>query len=81
MMCRLRIPAIRAERITDETFDAPHPNPDHMIGVEYDPVERVVRVGTEVGRIGDWLVEDQGGGLPDIYLDGAFRHRFEEVSA
>jgi hypothetical protein len=46
-------------QITDRTFDAPHPNPDHLVGVTYDPVQRCAFVDTPEGikrvEIGDWI--------------------------
>ncbi len=51
---------IEAVQITDATFDAPHPNPDHVRGVIYDPVKRQVEIptleGTMVGQMGDWII-------------------------
>lgn len=37
---------IEAVQITDATFDAPHPNQEHVSGVIYDPVSRPTRPGT-----------------------------------
>jgi hypothetical protein len=31
---------VEAVQITDATFDDDHPNPEHVIGVVYDPIER-----------------------------------------
>lgn len=51
---------IEAVQITDSTFDAPHPNPEHVYGVTYDPVKRNVRIitleGVMTGEIGDWII-------------------------
>ena len=32
------------EKITDKTFDGEHPNDEHIIGLVYDPVKRIVEV-------------------------------------
>ncbi len=47
---------VEAVQITDSTFDAPHPNPEHVKGVIYDPVSRTVRINDTEGEIGDWLL-------------------------
>lgn len=85
MMCRDKTLPFRAERISAATFDDPHPNPEHMIGAEYDPVEREVRirtcVGVQVGHIGDWLIESPHGGKPFLVQDSSFDELFEEMPA
>jgi hypothetical protein len=66
---------IEAVQITDETLDGPHPNPEHIIGVVYDPVERNVRIptleGVMIGGIGDWIITGVKGERypckPDIF--------------
>lgn len=51
---------ITAVQITDSTFDNPHPNREHVIGVTYHPVGRfavIDRFYDEVyGQVGDWLL-------------------------
>lgn len=51
---------IDAVQITPSTFDAPHPNPEHVPGVMYDPVNRCAYVktleGIMTGNIGDWII-------------------------
>lgn len=51
---------IEAVQITDSTFDLPHPNPEHIRGVTYDPVKRCAFINTLEGRmrgdIGDWII-------------------------
>lgn len=51
---------IEAVQITDNTFDAPHPNPEHVEGVVYNPVNRNVHIrtleGVMIGNIGDWII-------------------------
>lgn len=58
---------IEAVQITEDTFDAPHPNAEHVIGVEYDPVERCVYIDTLEGRmrgnVGDWIIRGVKGEL------------------
>ena len=66
---------IEAVQITDETFDAPHPNPLHVRGVVYDPIAKTVTIntleGVMTGRIGDWIIRGVNGELypckPDVF--------------
>jgi hypothetical protein len=66
---------IEATQITDETFDADHPNINHIEGVIYDPVRREVRIetleGVMTGSIGDFIIRGVQGELypckPDIF--------------
>lgn len=66
---------IEAVQITDATFDAPHPNPDHVENVVYDPVTRQVYIktleGTMTGNMGDWIITGVQGEVypckPDIF--------------
>lgn len=66
---------IEAVQITDATFDAPHPNDEHIPGVLYDPVARCVFIDTTEGRmrgdLGDWIIKGVKGELypckPDIF--------------
>lgn len=73
---------IDAVQITDNTFDAPHPNPEHIKCppehtncVHYDPVRRCVwirtREGEMRGNIGDWIIRGVKGEYypckPDIF--------------
>ena len=66
---------IEAVQITDETFDNPHPNPDHVIGVIYDPITRTASVetleGVMTGNMGDWIITGVKGEhyfcKPDIF--------------
>lgn len=65
---------IEAVQITAEMFDFV-PHPDHLVGVIYNPVDRVVRIptpeGEMIGRIGDWIIRGIKGELypcqPDIF--------------
>lgn len=66
---------IEAVQITDKTFDDPHPNPEHLKGVIYDPQARCVYIntleGTHRGDVGDWIIRGIKGELypckPDIF--------------
>jgi hypothetical protein len=66
---------IEAVQLTDSTFDAPHPNPEHIAGLIYDPIQRAAYVptleGTMKARIGDWIIRGVQGELypckPDIF--------------
>lgn len=65
----------KAVQITNNTFDAPHPNPEHIIGLTYDPVHRQVLIptpeGTMIGNVGDWIITGVNGEhylcKPDIF--------------
>lgn len=73
---------IEAIQITDETFDAPHPSPEHIQGVLYDPVSRTVRIetleGVMTGRLGDWVITGVNGELYPC-KDDIFRQTYEPV--
>ena len=66
---------IEAVQITDATFDAPHPNPEHIAGCIYNPVLRTVRIptleGEMIGSLGDWIITGVKGEhypcKPDIF--------------
>lgn len=66
---------IEAVQITDATFDDPHPNPEHVIGVHYDPMIRCAFIDTLEGTMradmGDWIIRGVAGELypckPDIF--------------
>ena len=66
---------IEAIQITDATFDAPHPNPEHIPGIVYDPQARCALIptleGTMKGSIGDWIIRGVNGEFypckPDIF--------------
>ena len=66
---------IEAVQVTARTFDAPHPNPKHVIGVVYDPIFRRAYIDTLEGRmtadIGDWIITGVKGEKypckPDIF--------------
>ena len=49
---------VEAVQITAATFDSPHPNPEHVEGVEYDPLARTVIAleSFSIGGAGDWIV-------------------------
>ena len=66
---------IEAQQIKVTDFTADHPNPDHVVGVHYDPVTEYAYVGTLEGRmraqVGDWIIRGVNGELypckPDIF--------------
>lgn len=74
---------IQAVQITDSTFDAPHPNDEHIKGVVYDPINRVAIVktleGTMKGEIGDWLIVGIKGEVYPCKSD-IFEATYEPVS-
>lgn len=73
---------IEAIRITNDTFDAPHPNDEHVPGVIYDPVQRCVFIDTLEGRmkgdIGDWIIRGVKGELYPC-KDDIFQATYESV--
>jgi len=66
---------VEAVQITDSTFDNPHPNPEHIVGVEYDPVLKCAWIetleGTMRANLGDWIIKGVKGEFysckPDIF--------------
>jgi len=66
---------IEAVQITASTFDADHPNDEHIAGVVYDPRERCAFINTLEGRMradmNDWIIRGVKGELypckPDIF--------------
>lgn len=66
---------IEAVQVTDSTFDAPYPNPEHVPGVVYDPVKRCAAIKTLEGEmranLGDWIIKGVKGEFypckPDIF--------------
>lgn len=66
---------IAAVQITASTFDAGHPNPEHVVGVIYDPRDRCAYIDTREGRMradmNDWIIRGVKGELypckPDIF--------------
>lgn len=73
---------IEAVQLTDDTFDAPHPNEAHIPGVIYDPCTRQAYIktleGTMTASLGDWIITGVQGEhypcKPDI-----FEATYEEV--
>ena len=73
---------IEAIQITEETFSRPHPHPEHILGLVYDPMKKEVRIktleGMMIGNIGDWIIKGVNGEFypckPDI-----FEKTYEEV--
>lgn len=72
---RKRPVVIEAVQVSDATFDSPHPNPEHIAGVIYNPLNRTVEIktleGTMTAQIGDWIIRGVHGELypctPDIF--------------
>lgn len=66
---------IEAIQLTDSAFDAPHPNPEHIVGVTYDPFTRRAYIDTLEGQmaaqVGDYIIRGVKGELypckPDIF--------------
>jgi hypothetical protein len=66
---------IEAVQLTESTYTADHPNPEHVIGVLYDPRTMTAQVetleGTMTGNLGDWLITGVAGEhyfcKPDIF--------------
>lgn len=75
MKYRKKPVVIEAVQITNATFDAPHPNPEHIRGLIYDPVRRCVLIPTLEGEMrgdmGDWIITCVKGEFypckPDIF--------------
>lgn len=81
---RKRPVVIEAVQITDATFDDPHPNEEHVVGVIYDPRNRCVRIrtleGEMRGNLGDWIIRGVKGELYPCE-DSIFRATYDEVKA
>ena len=66
---------IDAVQITDETFDASHPNHEHIPGIVYNPESKCAFIKTLEGlmraEIGDWIITGVNGEhypcKPDIF--------------
>lgn len=66
---------IEAVQVTDSTFDADHPNPEHITGLVYHPATRTISIvtleGVMVANIGDWIITGVQGEhypcKPDIF--------------
>ncbi len=73
---------IRAVQITEKTFSDPHPNPEHILGIIYDPIKNVVHINTPegvmVGKIGDWIIRGIKGEFYPCKSD-IFKATYEEV--
>lgn len=75
MKFRKKPVVIEAVLVTNATFDDPHPNPTHLVGPTYDPVQRCVFISTLEGvmraNVGDWIIRGVKGELypckPDIF--------------
>jgi hypothetical protein len=72
---RKRPVVIEAIQLTDSAFDGPHPNPEHVVGVIYDPFTRRAYIDTLEGQmnaqVGDYIIRGVTGELypckPDIF--------------
>lgn len=73
---------IEAVQITTDTFKYDHPNPAHIRGVVYDPVNLCVYVKTLEGEmrgdITDWIIRGVKGELYPC-KDEIFRATYDEV--
>jgi hypothetical protein len=75
MKFRKKPVVIEAVQVTDATFDAPHPNPEHLVGVVYDPKRRCAFIttleGTMRADLGDWIIRGVKNELypckPDVF--------------
>lgn len=83
-----RIPLIvQAVQVTDATFDAPHPNPDHIAdpGIVYDTVNRYVwlrppnpKTPETPVAVGDWIIREVDGSFSKCRSD-VFEMTYEAV--
>lgn len=75
MKFRKKPVVIDAVQVTNDTFDAPHPNPEYIAGLVYDPLNRCVFIktleGTMCASLGDWIITGVKGEhypcKPDIF--------------
>ncbi len=75
MKYRKKPVVIEAVQITNDTFDKEHPNPEHIIGVIYDPIKRCAEIktleGIMIANLGDWIITGVQGEhypcKPDIF--------------
>lgn len=79
---------VEAMYVTDDTFDAPHPNEDHMTGIMFYPQTRTVELthpcddDEKVAEVGDVIVrhgKDGTNAWDSIWKPEAFENTFEEV--
>lgn len=52
----LWIMPVTAVQITEETFRAPHPSAQHIVGVVYDPLTKTATTRGFTASCGDWIV-------------------------
>lgn len=75
MQFRKKPVLIEATQLRASAFDNAHPNPEHIVGVIYDPVQRCAFIktleGTMRADIGDWIITGVMGEMypckPDIF--------------
>ena len=83
MKFRKKPVVIEAFQLTDDWFDLPHPNPQHIVGFITDSKARTVVIptleGNHLARVGDWIIKGIKGEFypckPDI-----FEQTYEKVS-
>jgi len=73
---------IEAVQITEDSFDKPHPNPEHIPGLIYVPTSRTVVVptleGNMIASVGDWIITGVKGERYSC-KDEIFRMTYEPV--
>ena len=82
-MCRYR-ETVEAMIVDDALFDDPHPNPNHMTGMVFDPQARNVTLDNpfdedeRVAKVGDVVVR-HAGGWDSIWPRDSFERQFVEI--
>lgn len=75
---------IEAVQLTASAFDGPHPNPEHLPGVLYVPLDRCAFIhtleGTMRADLGDWIIRGVKGEFYPCH-DDIFRLTYEAVDA
>lgn len=73
---------IEAVQITGAMFDDSHPNPEHIIGLIYNPRHKNVTIptleGVMRGEVGDWIIKGVNGELYPCKND-IFQKTYEPV--
>lgn len=82
MKFRKKPVVIEAVQVTVETFTAIHPNPEHIQGVVYDPINMCAFIDTLEGRmradLHDWIIRGVRGEFYPI-KDDIFKQTYEAV--
>lgn len=72
---------VDAFQITERTFTDPHPNPEHVAGIVYDPTNFLAKHkehgAITIGRLGDWIIVEKNGDVA-IYRAAYFSKNFEK---